>query len=77
MKVARKLSDFSVKKWKQNENMKIKAEICGTEMETEFFLAEVETEMERRFPAEHMRKWKFPFLTNTEFLFYSYFAWPI
>jgi hypothetical protein len=36
MKVERKFSDFSAKKWKRNENMK-KKEICGTEMETEFF----------------------------------------
>jgi hypothetical protein len=36
MKVERKLSDFSVEKWKQNENMETKTEICGTEMETEF-----------------------------------------
>jgi hypothetical protein len=35
MKVERKLSDFSVEKWKQNENMKMETEFCGTEMETE------------------------------------------
>jgi hypothetical protein len=35
MKVERKLSDFSTQKWKWNENMKTKTEICGTE--TEFF----------------------------------------
>jgi hypothetical protein len=37
-------------------------------------LAEVETEMEQRLPVEQMRKWKFPFPTNTEFLFYGCFA---
>jgi hypothetical protein len=37
-------------------------------------LAEVETEMEQRFPAEQMRKRKFPFSTNMEFLFYGCFA---
>jgi hypothetical protein len=37
-------------------------------------LAEVETEMEQQFPAEQMRKQKFPFPTNTEFPFYGYFA---
>jgi hypothetical protein len=37
-------------------------------------LAEVETKMERRFSMEPMRKWKFPFPTNTEFLFYGCFA---
>jgi hypothetical protein len=37
MKVERKLSDFSAEKWKQNENMETKTEICGTEMKTEFF----------------------------------------
>jgi hypothetical protein len=41
------------------------------------FLAEVETETEQRFPAELMRKWKFPFPSNPEFPFYSCFAWPI
>jgi hypothetical protein len=35
MKVERKLSDFSVKKWKHNKNMKMEMEFCGTEMETE------------------------------------------
>jgi hypothetical protein len=67
IKVERKLSDFSVKKWKRNENMK---------METEFSrngngnsLAEVETETEQRFPVEQMRKRKLPFLTNMEFPF--------
>jgi hypothetical protein len=74
MKVERKLSDFSVEKWKQNENMETKTEICGTETETEFFLAEVETEMEQRFSAEQMRKWKFPFLTNMKFPYYGCFA---
>jgi hypothetical protein len=34
MKVEWKLSDFSAEKRKQNENMKTKTEICGTEMET-------------------------------------------
>jgi hypothetical protein len=37
MKVERKLSDFSVEKWKHNENMETKTEICETETETEFF----------------------------------------
>jgi hypothetical protein len=37
MKVERKLSDFSAEKQKWNENMKTKTEICGTEMDTEFF----------------------------------------
>jgi hypothetical protein len=37
MKVERKLSDFSAKKRKRNENMKTKTRICRTEMETEFF----------------------------------------
>jgi hypothetical protein len=37
MKVERKLSDFSTEKQKQNENMKTKTEICGTEIEREFF----------------------------------------
>jgi hypothetical protein len=37
MKVERKLSDFSTEKWKWNENMETKTEICETEMETEFF----------------------------------------
>jgi hypothetical protein len=54
--------------------METKTEICETEAEAEFFLAEVETEMEQRFPAEQMQKWKFPFLTNTEFPFYGCFA---
>jgi hypothetical protein len=31
MKVERKLSDFSVEKQKQNENMKTETEICETE----------------------------------------------
>jgi hypothetical protein len=74
MKVERKLSDFSAEKRKRNENMETKTEICGMEMETDFFLAEVETEMEQRFPAEQMRKRKFPFLTNTESPFYGCFA---
>jgi hypothetical protein len=43
----------------------------------EFFLAEVETETERRFSAEQMRKRMFPFSTNMEFPFYGCFAWPI
>jgi hypothetical protein len=54
--------------------METKMEICETKMETIFFLAEVETEMERRFSVERMRKCKFPFPTNTEFLFYGCFA---
>jgi hypothetical protein len=37
MKVERKLSDFFAEKRKRNENMKPKTEICGTEMETNFF----------------------------------------
>jgi hypothetical protein len=74
MKVERKLSDFSAGKRKRNENMETKTEICVTEMETEFFLAEVETEMEQRFPTEQMRKRKFPFLPITEFPFYGCFA---
>jgi hypothetical protein len=37
-------------------------------------LAEVETEMEQRFLAEQMRKWKFSFPANTEFPFYGCFA---
>jgi hypothetical protein len=41
------------------------------------FLVEVETEMERRFSVEQMRKRKFPFPANMEFLFYGCFAWPI
>jgi hypothetical protein len=57
--------------------MKTKAEICGREMEMNFFLAEVETKMERRSPAEQTRKRKFPFPTNIEFLFYGFFVWPI
>jgi hypothetical protein len=73
MKVERKLSDFSAKKRKWNENMKTKTEICGTEKKG-IFLAKVEMETERRFPAEQMRKRKFLFPTNTEFLFYSCFA---
>jgi hypothetical protein len=77
MKVERKLSDFSAEKRKRNENIKAKTEICGTEMETEFFLAKVETETERRFPAEQMRKRKVSFPTNMEFPFYDCFAWPI
>jgi hypothetical protein len=40
-------------------------------------LAKVEMEMERRFPAEQMRKRKFPFPPNTEFPFYAFFAWII
>jgi hypothetical protein len=74
MKVERKFSNFFAEKRKQNENVKIETKICGTEMETEFFLAEVETEMEQRFPAEQMRKRKFPFPANTEFPFYGCFA---
>jgi hypothetical protein len=35
MKVERKLSDFSVEKWKRNENMKMETEFCGTKTETE------------------------------------------
>jgi hypothetical protein len=35
MKEERKLSDFSTEKQKGNENRKM--EICGTEMETNFF----------------------------------------
>jgi hypothetical protein len=66
---------FLQKKGKQNENMKTKTEICGTE--TDFLLAEVLTEMERRFLMEQMRKQTFPFLTNTYFLFYGCFAWLI
>jgi uncharacterized membrane protein len=75
MKVERKHSDFSAEKRKRNENMETKTEICGTE--TNFFFAEVETEMEQCFPAEQMRKQKFPFPTNTEFMFNSCFTWPI
>jgi hypothetical protein len=74
MKVERKLSDFFVEKLKHIENMKTETEICRTET---IFLAEVETEMEQRFPAEQMRKRRFPFLANTEFPFYGCFAWPI
>jgi hypothetical protein len=37
MKMEWKLSKFSVKKWKQNEDMETKIELCKTEMETEFF----------------------------------------
>jgi hypothetical protein len=37
MKVERKLFNFSVEKWKRSKNIKTKTEICGTEMETEFF----------------------------------------
>jgi hypothetical protein len=33
MKVEQKLSDFLAEKWKWNENMETKKEICGTEME--------------------------------------------
>jgi hypothetical protein len=54
MKVERKLSDFSAEKQKRNENMKMEMEICGTETKMDFFLAEVETELERRFLAEQM-----------------------
>jgi hypothetical protein len=70
MKVERKLSDFSAEKRKRNENMETKTEM-------DFFLAKVETEMEQRFPAEQMRKQKFPFPTNTEVSFNGCFAWPI
>jgi hypothetical protein len=37
MKVEQKFSDLFAEKQKQNENMKTKTEICGTEMETDFF----------------------------------------
>jgi hypothetical protein len=37
MKVEQKLSNFSADKRKQNENMKTKTKICGTEIETNFF----------------------------------------
>jgi hypothetical protein len=35
MKVERKLSDFSVEKWKWNKNKKMETEFCGTETEME------------------------------------------
>jgi hypothetical protein len=37
MKVERKLSEFAAEKWKRNENMETKTEICGTKTETIFF----------------------------------------
>jgi hypothetical protein len=37
MKVEQKLFDFSAEKQIHNENMETKAEICGTEIETNFF----------------------------------------
>jgi hypothetical protein len=75
--VERKLSDFSAEKRKQNENMKTETEICGMKTETDIFLAKVKMEMERCFPAEQMRKQKFSFSANMEFLFYGCFAWSI
>jgi hypothetical protein len=73
MKVERKLADFSAEKQKRNENMETKMEICGMETETDFF-GESGNGKEQRFPAEQMRKRKFPFSTNTEFPFYGCFA---
>jgi hypothetical protein len=49
--------------------METKIEFCKTEMETEFFLVEVETETEQRFPAEQMRKWNFRFGLMQNFCF--------
>jgi hypothetical protein len=74
MKVERKLSDFSAEKWKKNENIEKKNGNLLNENGNGIFLAEVETEMEQRFPAEQMRKRKFPFPTTTEFLFCGCFA---
>jgi hypothetical protein len=37
MTVEWKLSEYSVEKWKHNENIETKTEICGTETETNFF----------------------------------------
>jgi hypothetical protein len=67
MKVERKLSDFSTEKWKWNKNMKMETKILRNGNRNS--LAEVETEMERRFPVEQMRKRKLSFPTNMEFLF--------
>jgi hypothetical protein len=44
-------------------------EFCKTEMETEFFCVEVETETEQRFPAEQTRKWNFHFRLIRNFHF--------
>jgi hypothetical protein len=41
--------------------MEMEMEFCKTEMETNFFLVEVETETELRFPVEQTRKWNFRF----------------
>jgi hypothetical protein len=65
MKVEQKLSDFSVKKWKRNENMKIETEFLRNGNGNS--LAEGETE--RCFPVEQMRKRKLPFPTNMGFPF--------
>jgi hypothetical protein len=56
-----------MKIWKKNGNLR-------NGNGNGIFLAEVETEMEQRFSVEQMRKWKFPFSTNTEFPFYGCFA---
>jgi hypothetical protein len=37
MKMERKLSDFFAEKWKRNENIETKMEICRMETETVFF----------------------------------------
>jgi hypothetical protein len=74
MKVERKLSDFFAEKRKWNENMETKTENLWNRNGNGNSLAEVETESEQRFPAKQLRKWKFPFPTNTEFPFYGCFA---
>jgi hypothetical protein len=49
--------------------MKMETEFSWNGNENGNSLAEVETEMERRFPVEQMRKRKLPFPTNMEFPF--------
>jgi hypothetical protein len=69
------ISDFSVEKWKRNEKIENGNGNLRNGNGNGIFLTEVETEMERRFLVEHMRKWKILFLANMEFPFYGCFAW--
>jgi hypothetical protein len=77
MKVERKLSNFSSEKGKRNENMKTKTEICGTEMETEFFWRKWKWKQNDVSRRNRCGNGSFPFPTNMEFRFMVCFAWPI
>jgi hypothetical protein len=68
MKVEWKDSDFSVEKWKLNENVEMKTEFCKTKKKRNSFGGSG-NKIERQFPVEQMRKRNFRFRLIWNFRF--------